>query len=242
MKHLTFSTANLSAKIPPYDIDRILSLITPLGLDIDGVMLCLWDYTDLSIMKISDSSFDIMKKMNFNSIHAPVADFRDDAETRKLLDDIKELYDRIGAKQVVLHPYRIKDFSIIKNSGMNCVIEFMRPHKGLEIDYYSRILEENDHLGFSHDLSHAAQFSNEMITEVFDRFRKRIRQVHVSFADKETRHRPMFYATPEFLKAADCVRHIDAEFVIESMMTEPEEIKKECAFCRKWLSKGAKEA
>ncbi|MFC1733664.1 hypothetical protein ACFL6I_25475 [candidate division KSB1 bacterium] len=235
MKILTFSTGNMYKTMDVGNIDLVMDFLRPLGLEIDGYMLSLTDVERVKNFNISEENLTHMKSMKWNSIHAPVVDYNDDEETRDMLRKLKEIYDMINAKQIIFHPYRIKDFSLLKDSGMNCVIEFMRPAKEIEMHYYGGILKENPWLGFAPDIAHAAEFSIKTITELFEKFKERTTQAHISFAGDGLRHNPMFKATPEFLKAAECIKQLDIEFSIEAVVDKPEDIKKEVKFCRKWL-------
>jgi len=236
MKYLTFSTGNLYKEMPPYDIDGCISFLRGLDLDIDGYMLSLMVYDDLNVLKLSDSTLKYLNGMRFNSIHAPVVDFSRDEKTRVLLNQLKELYDDVGAKQIVFHPYRIKDSSVLKDIRMKCAIEFMRPQKNIELRYYDSLLKKHKWLYFAQDICHAAQFSNDSIKKAFSMFKDRTSQVHISFADKGGFHRPMYEADRDFLDAAECMKNLEVEFCIEANISKPEEIKKEAAFCRKWLN------
>ncbi|MFC1755500.1 hypothetical protein ACFL96_19270 [Thermoproteota archaeon] len=234
MKSLTFSTGNMYKHMDVGDIDKTIDFLKSLDLRIDGYNLSLIQPDRLEL-SISEQTLNHIKSMRFNSIHGPVTEYSNNEKTKQMLDRLKQIYDQINAQQIVFHPAKIKDYSLLKNSGMNCLIELLSPRHDDNIDYYENILTKYPWLDFCHDISHAGTVSMPRIKEFFEKFKKRTTQIHISYGDNNHWHAPMFKASKEFLAAAECVKEFDGEIVIESEMHEPEIIKKEVAFCRKWL-------
>jgi hypothetical protein len=122
------------------------------------------------------------------SVHGP---------TKELTLDDQAIGDRLcelppAVDVVVMHPDTIKDPRAYERLGWRLVIENMDERKptGQEPDQLAALFRALPDAGFCFDIAHAWSVdpSMELANDLLDRFRDRLRQVHLSSLDDDGHH------------------------------------------------------
>jgi hypothetical protein len=114
------------------------------------------------------------------SVHAPVKGLRtSDAECAAQLAGLP-----LGVRSIVVHPDLIEDPAPYRALGRRLVVENMDARKagGRTADELAPLFEELPEAGFCLDIAHAHTIDPSMgvASELLDRFRGRLREVHLS--------------------------------------------------------------
>ena len=117
---------------------------------------------------------------SYVSVHAPVKDRTlDDARSAQVLSELPA-----WVRSIVTHPDALAEFAPYRELGPRFVLENMddRKHTGRTADELEVAFHELPEAGFCFDIAHAASIDPTMgvAEELLDRFRSRLRQVHLS--------------------------------------------------------------
>jgi hypothetical protein len=137
---------------------------------------------------ISLENLEYLRTLKFNSVHAPWKDivYGNNPLAKQVLEKIQDLYNKIGARNVVFHKGIKDDFSILRNFNFNASIENDDWKKGLNtVLQIEQELKQNPNLKFTFDFAHALTVSDNDIKVYLTRFQDRIIQVHLSMLNKE---------------------------------------------------------
>ena len=124
------------------------------------------------------------------SVHAPVKNReQDESATIAMLDGLP-----LWVRSVVAHPDALSDVGRYRVLGTRLVLENMDDRKitGRVADEMESFFEALPHAGFCLDVAHVRSIDPTMDAahELLDRFRSRLRQVHLSSLD-DGRHVPL---------------------------------------------------
>jgi len=124
------------------------------------------------------------------SVHAPVKDRNlDDAASARVLSELP-----LWVRSIVTHPDALEELAPYRGLGTRLVLENMddRKRTGRTADELEVVLNELPEAGFCLDMAHASSIDPTMdvAEDLLDRFRSRLRQVHVSSL-REGRHIPL---------------------------------------------------
>jgi sugar phosphate isomerase/epimerase len=119
----------------------------------------------------------------YASVHAPVKDRdRDDGETVAVLGELP-----LWIRSIVTHPDALSDVDAFRALGTRLVLENMddRKRAGRTTDEMVAFFNALPDAGFCLDVAHARSVDPTMrlAHEMLDRFRSRLRQVHLSSLD-----------------------------------------------------------
>lgn len=114
------------------------------------------------------------------SVHAPVKDrVLDDAASARRLGGLP-----LWVRSIVTHPDALEDPAAFRELGTRLVLENMDDRKGSgrTADELALVFEKLPDAGFCFDVAHACSIDPTMgvASDLLDRFRSRLRQVHVS--------------------------------------------------------------
>lgn len=114
------------------------------------------------------------------SVHAPVKHrVLDDEASARLLGELP-----LWVRSIVTHPDTLEDPAAYRGLGTRLVLENMDDRKGggRTADELALVFEQLPDAGFCFDVAHACSIDPAMgaAGELLDRFRSRLRQVHVS--------------------------------------------------------------
>ena len=126
----------------------------------------------------------------YASVHAPVKNRQlDDAESALVLGQLP-----LWVRSIVAHPDALHELGPYRELGTRLVLENMDDRKatGRSADELEVVFDELPDAGFCLDVAHAHSIdpTMEAASELLDRFRARLRQVHVSSL-RESHHVPL---------------------------------------------------
>ncbi len=168
--------------------------------------------------EITEANLKFLARKKFNTIHAPIygIDFDKDEATNKALADLKRVYKKIKAINILFHPHNIIDPSLILSSGMRVSIENMRLSRKIPIEEIESWLLKFPKFGLTLDINHAATFNIEEIQRYFDKFKNRIYEVHLSCFQNNIEHQPIHTSYTEYIQAIKPIKHLDVPVVLET--------------------------
>jgi hypothetical protein len=148
------------------------------------------------------------------SVHAPVKNrLVDDMSRARLLTGLP-----LWVRSIVAHPDAVDDPGAFRQLGTRLVLENMDDRKstGRTADELDLFFEQFPHAGFCFDIAHASSVDPNMrvATDLLDRFRSRLRQVHLSSLE-DGHHVPLTYHDEErFADILDRCR--DVPWILEA--------------------------
>ncbi|TKJ17671.1 hypothetical protein CEE44_04025 [Candidatus Woesearchaeota archaeon B3_Woes] len=211
-------------------------------LDIDGFEFLVGDARDLLKFKIKKSSIKILKDLDFNTVHAPFdlggkeMLFSKNNATKKILDKLYHIYDKIDAVNLNIHPQQITNFKVFNIKDYQHSIENMEKYHGFKIKDYAKILKDNESFKLVLDTSHSSEEGT--INNLFKRFRKDIIYSHLSASYFNHLHLPLHSLRLEYIKGLEIIKKGKFPIVLESQIgaKDIDEYEKEISFVRKWLN------
>lgn len=82
-------------------------------LEVDGIELTLGK--GLERFNISEENVAYLRSLKRVSIHTPFdGKYEHTYESQKLIENLKEVYNRIDAKNIIIHPYQIEDYKLFE--------------------------------------------------------------------------------------------------------------------------------
>lgn len=148
----------------------------------------------------------------YTSVHAPAKHIREDT-----VDTLSEL--PLWVRSIVAHPDVISDFDAYRRLGTRLVLENMddRKQSGRTPAEMTAVFEELPEAGFCLDVAHVWSIdpSMELAHDLLDRFRARLRHVHLSSLS-DGHHVPL-RAEDERLFGAVLGRCRDVPWIMEAM-------------------------
>jgi sugar phosphate isomerase/epimerase len=148
------------------------------------------------------------------SVHAPVKNRRlDDADSARVLGELP-----LWVRSIVTHPDALVELAPYRELGTRLVLENMddRKRTGLTADQLEVVFDELPDAGFCLDVAHAHSVdpTMQMADELLDRFRARLRHVHLSSL-RESRHVALTREDEE-LFASVLMRCRDVPWILEA--------------------------
>jgi|AntRauTorcE11897_2_1112592.scaffolds.fasta_scaffold13269_3 sugar phosphate isomerase/epimerase len=158
-----------------------------------------------------------IKEFKYRSMHAPSFIYRDNQETRDLLDKVVKFYNLIGASLAVVHPDKVENWNVFNNyPDINWAVENMDEQKDryTGVKDFVEFFKENDNWGMVLDLGHckANDKTMKLAQDFIDAFKDRIKEIHLS--GYEILHEPLFRTKQkEIIKPCN---QMDVPIIIES--------------------------
>lgn len=177
---------------------------------------------------------DFIKSFSSIGIHAPT-DLRrfEREEQKKIIDELYEVYKKMGAKYIVFHPYQDFDISIIKGKDWQILVENLLPDKNVTISDMKKIIEENPEFNIMFDTCHALMHSHEYFKEFLETFKDKIKAVHLSTHEGEFGHTPLCRSQGKTLEKMEIIKDLDCPWIIETWGSKyPDEVEKEIHFVK----------
>jgi hypothetical protein len=220
------------------DVDKDVRLISKLN--VDGMEFLLGDVMDLLTFKFKKKSVKILKKLKFNTIHAPFylngepLTLSSNKRSKRIMKKLYEIYDQINAVNINIHPQQIESFGIFNRKKYNHSIENMEVHHDFNIKYYRKFLKKG--FKFVLDTTHASEAGE--LDKLFNAFNKEIVYVHLSANYFNHLHLPLHALNKKYLKPFKIIKKGKFPIVLESQIGtgSTKEYKKEVNFVRKWLN------
>jgi len=127
---------------------------------IDGIELCFILWQDFEAFELDGKTVGFLKKMRFNTLHAPVKEieYGSNGKTKGALEKIREIHEAVGLRYVTFHPNHVKEFSSLEKLGLPTCIENLpdgENRKGWQFPLeIKKFLEKHPELGFCFDINH----------------------------------------------------------------------------------------
>lgn len=156
----------------------------------------------------------------FISFHAPSKiDPQSERETVALLVKVAQ-----NGWTIVVHPDAITDFGLWRQLGASLALENMDKRKpvGRYANELAELFERLPEAAFCFDIGHARQVDPSMAEagSVLRRFRDRLRLVHISEVNSQSKHDPLsLSAVLAFRRVSHLIPH-NVSVIIESRVTE----------------------
>ena len=204
---IAFATGNIWQWGPQEDL---LKYVKQLGLK--GVELTLARVEGLLDYKVHEEEW--LKTQEHISIHAPfqlIRKAKDEKQVVEQLDKIQEIYNKIGAQNVIIHPTDLPSPALLEKYNFNVSTENLTPRWSGDLE---SIFSRYD-VGLCLDLSHAFLHSKEESRRLMDLYGDRVTQVHLSGADGINDHLSLRGVSKDFLYSVEVLSSLDVPIVIE---------------------------
>lgn len=195
MANIGFTTGSLYKSEIPFD-ERI-KLYHSLGAD--AIELSFATPNQLFDYHLSKQAKKDIEKFASVSIHAPWKEVRyyDNSKTRRIIEKLRLLCDKLPIDGLVLHPDTIDNFEILDKSELPFLLENMDRRKsyGTHPDQF-RELKRKYSFGFVLDVKHAYEHDSSMqlAREFIDVMGDRLKHMHVSGYNELEIHVPTYNA------------------------------------------------
>lgn len=206
-------------------------------LDIDGVELTFASKEELFAFNLSSSNEKFLKGLDYVTIHAPfdMDEVSNEEETMKQLDTIAEIYKRVNAKNVIIHPNCLPDRKILDKFKFKISTENLRKKANITISDFKKIFREYPKIGLCVDISHAYSWSKQETEKLILAFGDKITQFHFSGAYRGKDHQSLKIVSNDFLSSIELLFKSRIPIVIEEDMRIKNErfLKEEVEFIKK---------
>jgi hypothetical protein len=183
-------------------------------LDMDGVELTFAHADELLAFKLSESSRQWLRSLDYVTIHAPFR-YPENHGLADYLGHIHKLYRQINAKNLIIHPYNLVSSEILGKYSMRISTENLRPHRHITPSDLEGYLQKYRGMGLCLDVAHAYFYSKEETHKLIGRFRNKITQVHVSGTYRKNDHLSLREVTRDFMYSIRDIKTLDVPIVIE---------------------------
>ncbi len=139
-----------------------------------------------------------LKSFDYVSLHAPgEIKYKNDVQTKKILDAIQEADDRFNFKCVVLHPDLVEDWSIFNNYNFKLAIEnndntrlLYKSFNSIKPLFSNKLIKR-----LILDLNHC--YTNDktmdLAGKMYSKFKNKICELHISgYINKKENHEPLY--------------------------------------------------
>jgi hypothetical protein len=126
---------------------------------INGIELLFATPKELLEFEFERDMLIFVQSLDFVSIHMPIicVNYKNDLETKEIIDKATEIYDLVNAKYLVFHPSLIMNYSVLNWDLNNCIenLNSKECNKGFQtVTEIQKILEKNYGLGLVLDTCH----------------------------------------------------------------------------------------
>jgi len=166
---------------------------------------------------INGVTFDYLNSLDYLSLHLPFRfTYKNDRETEDFIGDVLCFCKKASVKNLVIHPNRIEDFSVIsllKASGIKVSFEILGKGKGVTLKDYDRLLCDFNDTMIVLDVTHALTHSYEHLDYLVSWLGRngRLSEIHVSNYSDGKEHTPV----NRDRKLVGKIEHFNVPFIIE---------------------------
>ncbi len=188
--------------------------------DISGVELIFASKDELYSSRLSEENLSWLKSLKYVSIHAPfklVSKSHDQLEVARQLDILSDIYHKINAKNLIIHPNEMPEIDLIRRYDFSISTENLRPGSRVPISILERILSRY-RIKLCLDVAHAYLWSKHETGRLIDAFKQEISEVHFSGTCRKVTHVSLRTVSSEFIYSIQRVRELDVPIVIEEDM------------------------
>jgi hypothetical protein len=227
------------------DMNEQIKIIRNLSLGdlINGIELNFAFPEKLFNFEISEENLNYIKSLEFVSIHLPWKDiiYSDNSKAREFLSSAKRLYQRINAKNVVVHTDEIKDFKIFDDYNMNVSIENDDYKKGANtVEQINELLNKDNRFKLTFDFAHAISISPSEVQKYIDKFEDKISEIHLAMLNREMKDHGFLHKfdNDQMRNLIKSLNLLDAPIILECVAKDTSElslIKKEIRYIKEIL-------
>jgi endonuclease IV len=239
MKLISFALGTLHRWVKDDNMAQLLKFVKKL--DIQGLEITLATWDNVYKLKFSSSDLKYLKGLEYVSIHAPFRIIRgvDDAEgIKRLLSRIEEIYKMTDSKAVIIHPCDIPEPKTVKKYNFNVITETVpKAHKEYRNLKLEKVFKKYPKIGLCLDVAHSYRNSKNETEYIVKKFKKRIKQIHLSGVYRNRDHISLRCVTKDFLKSIEPIKELDVPIIIEEGFGKNDinSIKKEIKLVRELL-------
>ncbi len=215
---LSIATGNMYRWHQPKDTNQLIGYCREL--DIDGVELTYAGKEEFLDQPITQENIRYLSSIEYVSIHSPFKHtFKGNEESIDLLAKLSDLYRKVKAKNMIIHPDKIARYSMV-DDDIYVSTENLHKKGRYNFQEISIVLEKNPKIGLCLDVCHAFSISDEETGLIVERWKDRISQVHLSSVFRSRRHLPMQKASKRFLKSIEPIKDLSVPIVLEADFVE----------------------
>ena len=188
------------------------------SLDIDGVELTLSSKEELLAFKLSPSNEKFLRSLAYVTIHAPfdfIKKAGNEPEIIRQLEVVAKIYQQVGAKNVIFHPYDLPERRILDKFDFKVSTENLRQRRKITIADFKKIFAKYPKIGLCVDVAHAYSWSKQETGNLVKAFSHKITQFHLSGSYRNKDHQSMRKVSQDFLSSIKLLFKSKAPIVIE---------------------------
>ena len=201
---------------------------------VDAIEICLHDVSEVERLP---GIVKEAKDFSYKSIHFPTQNivYKNDQQTKEILDKIEKFYFRIGANLALVHPDLVEDWEVFDQYKLNWAIENMddRKEKYKTAEELAEFFKMKPDWKLVLDLNHC--YTNDKTMELADvmiaNLKDKIAEIHLSGYSEL--HDPLFKTKQNFIM--DYCKGIDVPIIIESVFNDVNDVEKEYNYIREYL-------
>lgn len=202
--------------------NRAVLLDTVCRLDISGVEITFSDKQELYDFNLSRFHQEWLKSLDYVTIHAPFSmcdpEF-DRSEIIQQFEILSDLYHRLDAKNVIIHPESdLFESDLLQQCDFRVSTENLPRQFNVGHDDLARYLDRFPTMGLCLDVAHAYYYGKHETKALIDLFGDRISQVHFSGTYRRRDHQSLKTVSRDFLFSIQPVKNLDVPIVIEEDM------------------------
>jgi len=194
-----------------------------------GIELSFAYPNDLLSFNINKNNLDYLRRLKYNSIHAPAMDIKYgiNKTSKEVLQKISEIYKQINARNVVFHKTEIENYNLLVDNDFTISIEnddWRKPEHNVED--IEKILSKNKKLKFTFDFAHALSVSSSDITQYLNKFKDRLVEIHLSIINKDSEKHDFLhkYSNEKIINLLQPLKVFSVPVVLEAAVLSFEEI------------------
>ncbi len=186
-------------------------------LPVNGVELTLGKKDQFGRFHLRTFHKKILQKFDYVSVHAPFRSakkYETPEEHEKDLNRIQEIVEEANAQTVVFHPHYLPQKKLLKKFRFKIALENMEKRKKVSLQGLSKLMQEYK-TGFCLDASHAYEYGPFRTNELLQRFKPKLRQIHLSANYRRQNHQPLTRASPAFLESIQPIKDTNVPVILE---------------------------
>lgn len=202
------------------------------ALDVSGIEIMLPFEESFTKQKFTETSFGLLKRFKFRTIHAPMLyDYR---KKEKLLKGLYDFYKKVNAKYIVFHAVDPELLKPVMEFNWNICIENLMKRSHFTPEKIKKFLEKG--IGLVLDVSHAFEHSDKELIKLIGLFKEKIRGMHLSYSKNSLTHQPLHFWKNEINKL-EILKEFSCPIVIETSYKHGNVLKKEVEFVKQFLKR-----
>ena len=166
-------------------LTRIESLRFLKQFEIDAIELMFAKPQDIFDFKPTREDIAFLRSKKYVSFHAPFidADYKNNAETKKIFSGLDSLALKVNARNIVFHVNCIKDFSLFENVDFFPLVENLNFREDAErlvtVKHFQDFFSVHKKFGFCLDIGHS--FKQGIAPTEFLGLGEKLKQAHIHF-------------------------------------------------------------